>query len=120
VAVPAAPPVQGQVVQVQGQAVVPVQGHAVVPVQGQAVLPVQGQGVVPLQGQPVVTLQAQAPVAPAAACPAGTAPLALPLSEEALKNLDPREVEEFCRRVEALKAALEARRGTPLPPIKEK
>ncbi|MCI0457361.1 MAG: hypothetical protein L0Z62_10365 [Gemmataceae bacterium] len=97
-------PVQPQVVapaQPQAQAVVPVQGHAVVPVQGQAIVPVQGQAVVPVQGQPVA--------APVVAQP--VAPQAFPVAPQAARPLSLEEVEEFCRRVQALKAALEARSG---------
>ena len=80
----------------QGQAVVPVQGQAVVPVQGQAVVPVQGQAVVPVTGQA------------AAAQGVAGAQVLMPATAQGVQCLNPQDVEEFCRRVQALKAAMQA------------
>jgi hypothetical protein len=72
--------------QAPAPAVVPFQG-AVVPVQGQALLPIQGQAAVPMVAQPVMS----APVAP-----------------QPTQPLSPQDVAEYCRQIDALKAALDA------------
>jgi hypothetical protein len=94
-AAPVAPP-QQTMVPVQGQVTVPVQGQVTVPVQGQVAVPISGQTPVPVSSPMVIPIQA-AP-APTAAMPVTSQPL------------NPQDVDNFCRQVDALKAALEAQK----------
>jgi hypothetical protein len=91
-------------------ALVPYQAHAIVPYQGQAVVPVQGQAMVPLQGQ--TAAQPQTFIANPAAIPQAPQPNAFTfVPQPTAQPLRMEDVDEFCRRVQALKNSIEAQRA---------
>lgn len=101
--------------QQQAQAIVPVPAHPGAPEQGQGLVP--GQGAFAVAPQATVTAQGLPGPTAAAVPTAQASPDMMNLSAQQLQSLNPEDVEALCQRVEALKVALEARRGAPLPPI---